>query len=45
MDYVRRVFTQNLQSFQSVMDNMLADDLGIDRYFTYIVTAILKAPV
>jgi Lrp/AsnC family transcriptional regulator of ectoine degradation len=43
MDYVLTVVTSNLQSFQALMDGLLSDGLGIDRYMTYIVTRTIKS--
>ncbi len=43
MDYVLKVFTANLTSFQSLMQEMLDAELGVDRYMTYIATRTVKA--
>ena len=43
MDYVLKVVTSNLTSFQALMQAMLDADLGVDRYMTYIVTRTVKA--
>ncbi len=43
MDYVMRVITPDLESFQSMMDTLLSEELSIDRYMTYIVTRIVKS--
>lgn len=42
MDYVIKTATSGLAAFQSLMDDMLAADLGIDRYMTYIATRQVK---
>ena len=42
MDYVMKIATPSLATFQSVMEEMLSADLKIDRYMTYIVTRQLK---
>ncbi|WP_269584272.1 Lrp/AsnC family transcriptional regulator [Roseibium sp. Sym1] len=42
-DYVMTVVTPNLASFQELMDDLLAADLGIDRYVTYFATRLIKA--
>ncbi|WP_299381102.1 Lrp/AsnC family transcriptional regulator [uncultured Kiloniella sp.] len=42
-DYVMKVFSQDLSSFQAIMDAMLSAELGIDRYMTYIVTREVKS--
>lgn len=43
MDYVLKVITPSLDSFQTLMDRMLAEDLNIGRYMTYIVTRHVKS--
>ncbi|SDE35053.1 Lrp/AsnC family transcriptional regulator [Ruegeria marina] len=43
MDYVLQVFTPNLAVFQELMETLLAAELGIDRYMTYIVTRHVKS--
>lgn len=43
MDYVMTVLTTGLSAFQVLMEEMLAAELGIDRYITYIVTREVKA--
>lgn len=42
MDYVMKVVTPSLASFQALMDEMLATDLAIERYMTYIATRQVK---
>ena len=42
MDYVMKVVVPSLSAFQSLMDTLLADELGIDRYMTYIATRQIK---
>ncbi|MDD9718510.1 Lrp/AsnC family transcriptional regulator [Dinoroseobacter sp. PD6] len=42
MDYVMKVATPNLAAFQAIMDDMLAAELEIDRYMTYIATRQIK---
>jgi Lrp/AsnC family transcriptional regulator of ectoine degradation len=43
MDYVLKVFTPSLAAFQELMETLLAAELGIDRYMTYIVTRLVKS--
>lgn len=43
MDYVLKIITPNLTAFQSLIDNMLAEDINIGRYMTYIVTRHVKS--
>ena len=42
MDYVMKVVTPSLTSFQALIDEMLATDLAIERYMTYIATRRVK---
>ncbi|MFT5219682.1 MAG: Lrp/AsnC family transcriptional regulator of ectoine degradation [Planctomycetota bacterium] len=43
MDYVLRIFSPNLTGFQNLMESLLAAELGIERYMTYIVTRAIKS--
>ena len=43
MDYVMTVLTPSLHAFQKLMEGLLAADLQIDRYMTYIVTRQVKS--
>jgi len=43
MDYVIKVVSPNLAAFQMLMQAMLAAELGVDRYMTYIVTRTVKS--
>ncbi|MGI3185423.1 Lrp/AsnC family transcriptional regulator [Nioella aestuarii] len=43
MDYVMQVFTHSLTAFQTLMDDLLSADLGIERYMTYITTRRIKS--
>lgn len=43
MDYVMHVYTRNLAAFQDLMESLLAADIGIDRYMTYIATRRIKS--
>jgi len=42
VDYVVRIVAPDIDSYQRLIDRLLAEDLGIDRYFTYIVTKTIK---
>lgn len=42
LDYLLKVVTPDVDGYQRLMDGLLAADLGIDRYFTYIVTKPIK---
>ncbi|MCC5986326.1 MAG: Lrp/AsnC family transcriptional regulator [Pararhodobacter sp.] len=43
MDYVMTVFVPSLAVFQNLMEDLLAAEIGIDRYVTYIATRQVKA--
>jgi Lrp/AsnC family transcriptional regulator of ectoine degradation len=43
MDYVMKVFSPSLAEFQALMETLLAADIGIDRYMTYIATRTVKS--
>jgi len=43
IDYLLRVVTPDIDSYQRLIDGLLSAELGIDRYFTYIVTKTIKA--
>jgi len=43
MDYVMKIFSPSLAAFQNLMESLLAAELGIDRYMTYIVTREIKS--
>ena len=42
LDYLLRVVTRDVPSYQAFMESLLTRDLGIDRYFSYIVTKQVK---
>lgn len=42
VDYVLKVIASDIDHYQNLIDDMLAQDIGIDRYFTYIVTKAVK---
>jgi len=41
-DYLLKFITRNIAEYQALMDDMLARDLGITKYFSFIV---LKSPI
>lgn len=43
IDYIIRMTVKNIDEYQKLIDGMLANDIGIDRYFTYIVTKTVKS--
>ena len=42
LDYILKVLARDIDTYQRLIDRMLADEIGIDRYFTYIVTKTVK---
>jgi Lrp/AsnC family transcriptional regulator of ectoine degradation len=42
IDYLLRVVTADIDSYQRLIDGLLEAEIGIDRYFTYIVTKTIK---
>ncbi len=42
VDYVLKIIAHDIDHYQNLIDDMLAQDIGIDRYFTYIVTKAVK---
>mgnify|MGYP003383430056 CR=1 FL=1 len=42
LDYVLKVVARDIDSYQRLIDGLLAAGVGIDRYFTYIVTRVVK---
>ncbi len=42
VDYVLHVIARDIDRYQRFIDTLLAEDLGIERYFTYIVTKVVK---
>jgi Lrp/AsnC family transcriptional regulator of ectoine degradation len=43
VDYVLHVLTRDVDHYQRLIDAWLATDLGIERYFTYVVTKVVKS--
>lgn len=43
VDYVLHVVTRDIDQYQRFIDGLLVDELGIERYFTYIVTKVVKS--
>lgn len=42
IDYMLKIVARDVDSYQRLVDRLLIDDIGIDRYFTYIVTKPVK---
>lgn len=47
VDYILKVLSRDIDAYQRLIDRLLGDEIGIDKYFTYIVTKTVKedAPV
>lgn len=45
-DYVMKVITSSLQEFQNLIEELLSKEIGIERYYIYVVTRNIKsAPI
>lgn len=44
-DYLMQVVTRDIETYQALMDAMLEADVGLARYFTYVVTKAVKTGV
>lgn len=42
VDYLIRVVAQDVEAYQIFVDSLLESEIGIDRYYTYIVTKVVK---
>jgi Lrp/AsnC family transcriptional regulator, regulator of ectoine-degradation genes len=42
IDYLCKVVVRNLSDYQELIEGLLAQQIGIQRYFTYVVTAPVK---
>lgn len=42
VDYVLKVIARDIDHYQTLIDDMLKQGIGIDRYFSYIVTKAVK---
>ncbi|UVC09886.1 Lrp/AsnC family transcriptional regulator [Rhizobium sp. TH2] len=45
VDYVLKVMTPDIDTYQRFVDGLLDREIGIERYFTYIVTKTIKEEV
>jgi Lrp/AsnC family transcriptional regulator of ectoine degradation len=43
IDYLLKVAAPDIDTYQRLVDRLLIAEIGIDRYFTYIVTRVVKA--
>lgn len=42
IDYMLKVVARDIDAYQRFVDGLLEREIGIDRYFTYIVTRVVK---
>lgn len=42
VDYLMKVMARDIDAYQRLVDTLLEREIGIDRYFTYIVTKTVK---
>jgi Lrp/AsnC family transcriptional regulator of ectoine degradation len=42
VDYILKVVSEDIDAYQRLIDKLLQLDLGIERYFTYVVTKNVK---
>lgn len=42
VDYFLRIVARDIDAYQRFVDELLAQEIGIERYFTYIVTRTIK---
>jgi Lrp/AsnC family transcriptional regulator of ectoine degradation len=44
VDYIAMIRAADIDAYQRFIDQLLLEDLAIERYFTYIVTKTIKTP-
>lgn len=42
IDYLLKVVTKDIDAYQRLIDELLSAGIGVDRYFTYVVTRTVK---
>lgn len=42
IDYMLKVVTRDIDAYQRFVDSLLEREIGIDRYFTYVITRTVK---
>jgi Lrp/AsnC family transcriptional regulator of ectoine degradation len=42
IDYILKIIAPDVPAYQSLIDDLLAQEIGIERYFTYVVTKVVK---
>ena len=43
IDYLLKIVTPDIDAYQRLIDELLTASIGIDRYFTYVVTRTVKS--
>lgn len=43
IDYILKIVSRDVGQYQALIERMLSDDIGIERYFTYISTKVVKS--
>lgn len=43
IDYLLKVVTSDVPAYQALIDDLLGQEIGIERYFTYVVTKVVKS--
>jgi Lrp/AsnC family transcriptional regulator of ectoine degradation len=43
VDYIMKLIVPSIEAYQALVENLLIEDIGIDRFFTYIVTRQIKS--
>jgi Lrp/AsnC family transcriptional regulator of ectoine degradation len=43
IDYILRIVAADVEQYQALVDRLLEEGIGIDRYFTYVVTKVVKS--
>ncbi len=43
IDYIMKWVVPNIEAYQQLIDTLLFEDIGIERFFTYIVTREIKS--
>ena len=42
IDYILKIIVPDIDTYQQMMDRLLTREIGIERYFTYVVTKTVK---
>lgn len=43
IDYLLKIVASDVPAYQALIDDLLNQDIGIERYFTYVVTKVVKS--